>query len=122
MGISNPITKFRLDYLRPLPLVVDFEWSDVAGGSVSMGLCRAGHLINKTTVEIIEAFNGGTEITIGDSVAQGRLQAVADNVPEEVSHYEVVNNYGYVSETTIFLFFPNGTPTVGKGRAIVYFD
>jgi hypothetical protein len=122
MGISNPITKFRLDYLRPLPLVVDFDWSDVAGGSVSMGLCRAGHLINKTTVEIIEAFNGGLGITIGDSVAQGRLQAVADNVPEEVSHYEVVNNYEYVSETAIFLFFPNGTPTVGRGRAIVYFD
>jgi hypothetical protein len=122
MELRNAITRGRLDELRPEPLVADFTWADAAAGSLPLGRCPAGHLVRKTTIEIVVAFNGGTRLTVGDLAAQGRLQAAANNLPEERNTYEVENNYEYASAEIIYLFFPSGTPTIGSGRVIVYFD
>jgi hypothetical protein len=122
MELRNPLSKYQLDVLRPRPLVVDFDWSDVSGGNLLMGICPAGHLIDKTVIDVSVPFDGSLQITVGDSVAQGRLQAASDNVPDEVGRYEARNDYEYALDTEIFLFFPSGIPTIGSGRAIVYFD
>lgn len=120
MDLANPLTKYRLDRLRPLPLVKDFSWADVALGSMSLGICPSGHLVDKTVIEIKTAFNGGVQMTVGDVVAQGRLMVIADNKPNVANHYEVNNSFEYVADTEIFIFFPGGIPTIGIGRVIVY--
>jgi hypothetical protein len=71
-------------------------------------------------LEITQAFDGGTAITIGDTVAQGRFQAAADNTPGVAAVYETQPNYAYVVTTEVFVFL-TGTPTVGQGRVIMYF-
>lgn len=121
MELRNPLTNYKLDILRPLPLVTEFDWNDVVGGSLLIGKCIAEHLIEKTTIEITTPFNNGFQVTVGDIVAQGRLQTATDNTAEISGSYEVVNNYSYPIDTNIFLFFPGGIPTIGNGRVIVYF-
>ena len=122
MDLVNAITRFQLNALRPRPLVADFDWSDVAGGSVLLGTCPAGHIVDKTIVSIENAFNGGVQITVGDSVAQARLQAIIDNVPYVSSYYEVNNSYEYTATTELKIFFPGGNPTAGSGRVLIYLD
>jgi hypothetical protein len=120
MELVNPLTKKRLDALRPRPLVKSFSWSDVAGGNLLLGTCPAGYLVDKTIVHIQTEFDGNVQITVGDMVAQARLQAIADNAPSAAGYYEVNNSYEYVAQTDIYVFFPGGSPTVGQGRVLVY--
>lgn len=102
-------------------LVLDFTFADVPG-PVKIGTVRSGHLVRNTVVRIDTAFDGGLELTIGDMIAQGRLQTISDNQPEFVNHWNVNNVYEYTSTTDVYIFFPNGTPTQGVGRVIVYLD
>jgi hypothetical protein len=70
MELRNAISKGRLDTLRPLPLSRSFDWTDVSAGSISLGLCPAGHLVDKTVVEITSAFDGAVTLTVGDAIAR----------------------------------------------------
>lgn len=121
MDLINTLTKARLDRLRPRPLSVEFTFSDLPG-PISLGTVPATHVINKTIVEVQEAFDGGVQITVGDVVGQARLQTIVDNKPTVVNHYEVNNSYEYDTDTEIFVFFPAGTPTTGRAKIIVYLD
>ncbi len=103
------------------PLRVDFLFSDLPG-PISIGFVKAGHLVDRTIIDIQSPFDGATQITVGDSVAQARLQAVGDNWPGRTNFYEVNNSYEYATMTEVFVFFPAGTPTTGSGRAIIYLD
>lgn len=111
----------RFGIIDAVPLKVDFAFSDLPG-PISLGFVAAGHLVNKTIIDIESPFDGGTQITVGDSVAQARLQAIGDNFPEYANFYEVNNSYEYDTTTEIFVFFPAGTPTTGNGRVIIYLD
>jgi hypothetical protein len=97
-----------------------FSFTDFPGGSLSIGTAPAGMVIGETVVKIIQTFNNGPMITVGDAVAQGRFQAVADNFPGYLGYYETDPHYIYSVDTEILIFFPGGTPTQGSGEVIIY--
>jgi len=103
------------------PLVLDFTFADHPG-PVLIGNVGAGRMIRETVLLIEDAFDGNIEITIGDMLAQGRLQTVYDNYPDHVDRYNVSNCVDYAVDTDVYLFFPVGIPTVGSGRVIVFLD
>ena len=102
-------------------LILDFSFADFPG-PIKIGTVRSGHVVRNTVVRIDTAFDGGSEMTVGDMLAQARLQAVSDNQPEFVNHWNVNNAYEYTTTTDIYLFFPNGTPAQGVGRIYVFLD
>jgi len=121
MDVSNPLSPQQLNALRPRPLVAEFTFVDVSpGGSVLAGTVPAGYRAVDSVVEIDVGFDAGTQITVGDAVAQARLQAIVDNDPSVAGAYETDNNEKYASDTAISVYFPAGNPTVGVGRAIIY--
>lgn len=120
MELANPLTKARADLFYDGKLLVDFDFSDVLGGSVVIGTCIEGRVVSEVALLIEDDFDGGVAITIGDDVAQARFQAVADNNPEKVNTYQASVHHEYTSDTEIKVFFPAGAPTKGSGRAIVY--
>ena len=122
MELRNPLTKGRLDALRPRPLVVDFDFNDISSGSLVAGTILAGYIAREVLLEITTPFDGGVQITIGDSVAQARLMAIADNDPTTADGYIVPNHYEYGSDTEVRVYFPGGSPTIGVGRAIIYVE
>lgn len=101
---------------------VEFDISDVAGGSVSLGYCIPGSYVPLVALEITEEFDGGVQITIGDASAQGRLMTIAQNDPGHVDCYKSDPDYQYETQTELFVFFPSGNPTQGTGKVIVYFQ
>ncbi|UCG53371.1 MAG: hypothetical protein JSW58_07410, partial [Candidatus Latescibacterota bacterium] len=96
------------------PFITDFDWSDVGAGELTMGLAPADTLVQLVLVEILDPFDGGTAITVGDAVAQGRFHAIADNNPEFESIYQSFAHYEYLNDTEIKIFFPAGAPTTGS--------
>jgi len=119
-GFSKKQVKFSDVGQRPLR--VDFDHGDIGGGSLSLGTVISGHIVRLTVVEVLSPFDGSTDITVGDNVAQGRFQAVNDNNPRRVHVYQAFNHYEYGGDTEVKLFFPAGAPTTGSGRATVYID
>lgn len=103
------------------PIFVDFDYTDFTGGPVALliGKMLKDVYCNSCVVDIIDAFDGGVTLTVGDMVAQGRLQIVADNFPGIVDQYETRPNYAYSVSTDVYVFL-TGTPTVGSGRVVVY--
>jgi len=120
IGVSPPVWKSIAEFSAARPLTVGFSFSDVAGGSLSLGECDAGFTVLKAVVNILTAFNGSTEITVGDAVAQGRLMVVSDINTGKVGMYDVDSHYMYPAKTELFIYFPSGTPTQGTGKVIVY--
>lgn len=101
-------------------LVTSFDYSDVGGGSKSLGTIRSGQVVDEVVLQIATIFDGSTTMTVGDASAQGRLMAVAHNNPDVADDYERDVNYQYGSETELFVYFPSGSPTQGSGQIIVY--
>jgi len=120
IDISPPVWKGIAEFSAARPLTINFSFSDVVSGNLSLGFCDAGFTILKTIVEIINIFDGSTRITIGDSVAQGRLAVESDINTEKIGLYDIDSHYKYLSKTELFIFFPIGTPTKGNGKVIVY--
>ena len=121
MELRNQLSQHRLDRLRPLPLIAEFT-AAAWPGPVALGTVPADHLVRKAVVEILEVFDGGAAITVGDAVAQGRFQAVADNTPSRVFRYNHENDYRYDTDTAVAVYLPAGAPTVGRARVILYLD
>jgi len=123
MDLRNAVTPERLRYLRPLPLAIEFTFAEVSGGPLKIGTVPFGHTVRETVVQILEVFDGGLGITVGDSAAQARFQAITDNKPTHVNHYNVNNVFdGYTSDTEIFVYFPVGNPTTGRAKITVFLD
>jgi hypothetical protein len=101
-------------------LYLDFDYTDVSGGSLSLGNCPDNISVATVSLIIDTVFNGSTTITVGDSVAQGRLMVVADNDPAELGTFRRDVDYLYSAETELFIFFPSGAPTQGQGKIFVY--
>jgi hypothetical protein len=120
MELRNALTRAQLDVLRPQPLILDFDFSDVPG-SLSLGVVPAGHLVPDCVIEIYTVFDDAVTITVGDIVAQGRFQAVADNKPLYIGVYGTQPHYEYSSDTEVFVFLV-GSPTIGRGRVILYIE
>lgn len=99
--------------------LVDFTYSDV-GSSIIIGSCVAGNIISKVIFEVIEPFNGGLTLTIGDAIGQGRLMTANQNNPSYSGSYCISPNILYETSTEIRIYFPSGSPTNGIGRVIVY--
>ena len=86
-----------------------------------LGQISAGYIVRETVVDIQEAFDGSTGITVGDMAAQARLQLLTDNNPELIHRYNVNNVYEYATDTDLYVFF-SGTPTMGRARVLAYID
>jgi hypothetical protein len=108
--------RFGPSYSRSL--TVEFTAADVPG-QLLIGRMPAGFFCPSCVVEIIEAFDGGVQITVGDLVAQGRFQGAADNDPETIHQYETEPHFAYPATTDVYVFF-SGSPSVGRGRVILY--
>jgi hypothetical protein len=108
--------QFGPSYSRSL--TVEFTWADVPG-QLLIGKVPAGFFCPSCVVEIIDPFDGGTQITVGDLVAQGRFQGAADNDPETSHLYETEPHFAYPTATNVYVFF-SGSPSVGRGRVILY--
>jgi len=121
MELRNPLSRFQLDALRPRPLVIEISDSDYPG-PILLGRVPEGYIVRETIVEIIESFNDGVGITVGDPVAHARLQAIGDNHPTVEDYYNVNNCYQYDAATNLFVYFPTGIPTKGYARVIVYLN
>ncbi len=121
MQLRNPLTRAALEKLRPLPIVVDFTHTDFPG-PLLIGMVPAGHIVRETVIDVQEEFDGGVTMTVGDMVAQARLQVTSDNRPTAVHHYNVNNVYEYATDTDVYVFFPSGTPTTGSAKITVFLD
>lgn len=93
-------------------------------GAVLIGSIDAGRTVEKTTLEVLAAFNNGAQASVGDMPAQGRLLTVHDTALFRTGYtFLVESGYKYLSTTPIYLF-PVGAvpPTQGSLRIIVYFS
>lgn len=102
-------------------LSVEFDSGDVAAGSLEIGRVPALSRIFRAVLEIATPFDGATLITVGDEAGQARLMTNTDNDPGRAGSYVVEPDFAYPSETDLKLFFPSGSPTIGQGRAIIYY-
>lgn len=97
----------------------DFDFSNVPG-NLLIGTCPAGMVVGETAVNIVNVFNNGTTITVGDAVAQGRFLEAADVFTDYEGIYESDPHFSYDVDTEVRIYFPSGTPTQGTGEVIVY--
>jgi hypothetical protein len=93
-------------------------------GPMLIGTVAAGRTIEKTTLEVLTAFNNGAQVSVGDGVAQGRLLTISDTALFRVGYvFLVESGYRYTVSTALYLFPVGATlPTVGSLRAVVYFS
>lgn len=120
MELRNPLSKSQLDRLRPKPLVIEFDFSDVPS-QIFMGKVLKEYLISVCLVDIQQAFDDGVAITVGDLVAQGRFQAATDNDPTHAEQYHREVNFSYALDTDAYVFI-SGFSAVGHGRVILYLE
>lgn len=113
---SDEIAEGATPYRRE----VEFDETDFAAGSKTIGVAKSGMRVERVSLIIDEAFDGGAQITIGDVSAQGRFVASLGATASIISTYTTFPDYSYASDTDVKLFFPAGTPTTGHGLAILY--
>ena len=94
-------------------------WSDVAGGEVALGSVSAGYMVSFVMLEVIDAFNGATQVTIGSDLAHGELMVAAENDLAMVARYTTDAFVPYAADTAIKAFFPAGSPTAGEALITV---
>ena len=98
-----------------------FSFVDVVpGNSILLGIAPAGVAVPETTIKITAEFDGGTEISVGDAGAYARLMNKKNNKPHKLGQYKTDNDYLYVAETPIYVYFISGNPTQGAGEVFVY--
>jgi hypothetical protein len=105
-----------------LPLVLEFSFSDILVGSLLIGVVPGEHIARETVVIIEQEFDDGVGLTVGDTVAQARLQAISDNTPQKTNYYGVDNSFQYQTDTNVRVFLATGAPTKGYATVIVYLD
>ena len=99
-----------------------FSYTDFSSGSVAIGSIPANSRV-VAAVAIVDdiAFDNGS-LTIGDSIAQGRLMTVAENnllIPD-VS-YRSEKDILYSSSTNVNIYL-SGNPSMGSGTVVIYFS
>lgn len=99
---------------------ISFTAADLAGGVLAIGTVQPGVRVDRVAVVIDEAFDGGTQLTVGDAEAQARLMAAAENDPGVAGKYTADVDHEYSAETTINLYLAAGTPVTGSGQVIIY--
>jgi hypothetical protein len=85
-----------------------------------LGSVKAGMVVPEVSLRIVDAFDGGTTISVGDSAIHARLMLVTDNFASVPSNYESDPNYRYLNDLDLYIYFPSGIPSVGSGEVIVY--
>jgi hypothetical protein len=87
-----------------------------------IGEIPTGKRVTQCVLNITTAFNGSTQITVGDAVAQGRLMASSNTEPAVVQKVVMgVHDVVYASKTKLYIYFPVGIPTTGAGTIIIYY-
>ena len=98
-----------------------FSFNDVSPGTnILLGIVPQGVAVEEVALVINEAFDGGVEISIGDSVAQARLMTKHQNNPAVTFDYKRDVDYRYTVETEIYVYFITGNPTQGSAEVFVY--
>ena len=104
----------------PTSISKDFYWSDVAGGEVTIGTIADGTIVESAILDILDAFDGGTQIEIGINTAHAEVMLAVENDPSYVASYQTTSNVSYSTGVAVKLFFPAGTPTQGSGKVVVF--
>lgn len=101
-------------------LLAQFDFTAWSTGWVSLGTCSAGRSSAICVVDVKEPFNGGAQITVGDPVAQGRLQVVSGNDLSQVYRYHSNPDHVYSVDQQLYIYMSAGAPTAGSGQVLVY--
>jgi hypothetical protein len=101
--------------------VAVISFNDVLiGHPILLGPIDSGNVVEETCVKITEAFDGGTEISVGDSDVNARLMKKDCNKPSIIGQYKIDNDYLYTADNNLYVYFPAGTPTQGAAEIFVY--
>jgi hypothetical protein len=89
-----------------------------------VGVIPAGRTVDKTVLQVLEAFDNDVQVSVGDVDAQGRFLTVNDSALGRVGDSFMVEiDYRYVADTTINVYFVGWlVPTQGRLRVVVYFS
>lgn len=100
-------------------LVAEFDHTAWVTGWVSLGISPADRSIGVCVVDVLDPFNGGALCTVGDPVAQGRLQSASQNDLEFENRYHTEPDYIYTADQQLYVYF-SGAPNKGRGRVLIY--
>jgi len=98
-----------------------FDFLDVFIGSKLIGNIDTQAMVQSVSLIIDTAFDGATEISVGDAAVNDRLMEVTQNIPAVINTYRNNSDYEYTVSTPISVYFPAGAPTVGSGTIIIYY-
>ena len=101
-------------------LTQTFDWTDVAGGEIAVGVAPLGTMVQSVLLTILDDFDGGVSIEVGSDAAPAQLMLGAENIPSLVESYISFVDVLYVADTTVKVFFTAGTPTQGSGKVTVF--
>lgn len=101
-------------------IVQTFNWTDVIGGPVTMGIIPAGSVVSGVILSIGTTFDGGTQMEIGSDLAHAEIMAATDNMPDYSAKYSTTNDVRYLVPTAVRVFFPAGTPTQGTAQVTMF--
>lgn len=90
-------------------------------GPKTLGRIAAGFATHLIVVQVTSPFNGGTQITIGDDIAEGNLVVQTDVYMDQIGTYSIENGYPYVATTDVRIFM-SGTPTTGSANVFVFYQ
>jgi hypothetical protein len=99
---------------------VSFSFSDFVGGSLLIGTIGSGSRVASVSLIVVTAFNAG-QLTVGDSIGQGRLMTAAENYLMEADTFKTEKDILYAVDTAISVYF-SGAPIQGSGTVVVYFN
>jgi hypothetical protein len=121
-GVSEPAF-LQLSQLSNAGFIeVDFDFNDVLNGYKLIGFVPPLRMIHTAVLLINGAFDGGTLIEIGDTIAHARLMTITENNPGEVNHHRSHPDLKYPAMANIYMYAAAGTPTTGNGKVIIYYN
>lgn len=99
---------------------IAFTYEDIAS-PVFIGTLPEDCRVFKARLDIIEAFDEGFYLTVGDDVGEARIMTVAQNNPQLANSYIVEPDVLYELQTDISVYF-GGASAAGSGRIIIYYS
>lgn len=98
-----------------------FSFVDITpGGKILLGIVPAGAAVEECAVKINTAFDGNTQISVGDEAVHARFMKITGNKPSLMATYKNDVDFRYTAATEIYVYFPVGVPTQGTAEVFVY--
>ncbi len=101
---------------------VNITGASAATGSLYLGKIYGPGVVQSVLIQIDEAFDRGTTITIGDIADTDRLMPAVDNSPDIPGIYSYSPNHEYlITFGTVIRAYFSGTITTGSGSIIIFY-